>query len=176
MGRRVRVAAMTPAGVVFASVLALGGCHLQQATPSPHDTTASTTLLNKDSLPMSTAPLLGLRTAKYVAHDLAAARDWYTRVTGSPPYFDQPFYVGFNVGGYELGIVPDEESVVRGESGIPYWGVTNADSSYARLIDLGATPYEPIQDVGGGIRIGAVTDPFGNIFGIIENPGFSLAP
>lgn len=125
---------------------------------------------------MSNGPLLGLRTAKYVAADLQAAKAWYTTVTGTPPYFDEPFYVGFNVGGYELGIVPDERSVVRGESGIPYWGVTNADSSFARLIELGATSYEPIQDVGGGIRIGAVTDPFGNVFGIIENPGFTLAP
>ena len=41
-----------------------------------------------------------------------------------------------------------------------------------RLIELGATPFEPVSDVGGGIKIGAVRDPFGNILGVIENPGF----
>lgn len=118
---------------------------------------------------------LGLRTAKYTAPDLAAARDWYARVLGSAPYFDEPFYVGFNVGGFELGITPDSDAAPdRAEAGIAYWGVTSADSAQARLLELGATPYEPVQDVGGGIRIGAVRDPFGNILGIIENPSFRI--
>ena len=44
----------------------------------------------------------GLRTAKYAAQDLAAAKKWYAEVLGRQPYFDEPFYVGFDVGGYEL--------------------------------------------------------------------------
>ena len=123
----------------------------------------------------STAAFLGLRTAKYTARDLAAAKAWYAEVLGIAPYFDEPFYVGFNVGGFELGITPDSAAASsRAEAGIAYWGVTNADSSYARLRSLGASDFEPIQDVGGGIRIGAVRDPFGNVLGIIENPGFRL--
>mgnify|MGYP003526118917 CR=1 FL=1 len=51
--------------------------------------------------------LLGLRTVKYSVTDLERAKQWYTEVVGHGPYFDEPFYVGFNVGGYELGIVPD---------------------------------------------------------------------
>ena len=51
--------------------------------------------------------LLGLRTAIYPVQDLAAAKAWYARVIGHAPYFDQPFYVGFDVGGFELGLVPD---------------------------------------------------------------------
>lgn len=126
-----------------------------------------------DSTP--TAAFLGLRTAKYTARDLAAAKEWYAEVLGIAPYFDEPFYVGFNVGGFELGITPDSAAAsARAEAGIAYWGVTNADSSYARLKSLGASDFEPIQDVGGGIRIGAVRDPFGNVLGIIENPGFRL--
>ncbi len=120
-------------------------------------------------------PFLGLRTAKYSATDLAAARDWYRRVLGIDPYFDEPYYVGFNVGGYELGIVPDEAAAAdRPESGVAYWGVASADGEHARLLGLGATAHEPITDVGEGIRIGAVRDPFGNILGIIENPAFRL--
>ena len=118
----------------------------------------------------------GLRTAKYSASDLAAAKDWYRKVLGVDPYFDEPFYVGFNVGGFELGIVPDSTATMeRPESGVAYWGVADADATFARLLSLGATSFEPIQDVGGGIRIGAVRDPFGNILGVIHNPHFKLA-
>lgn len=113
--------------------------------------------------------LLGLRTAKYAAKDLDGAKQWYTKVLGFGPYFDQPFYVGFEVGGYELGIVPDDEP---GDSGVAYWGVKNAADAFKRLIDMGARENEPIQDVGEGIKIGSVRDPYGNVFGIIENPHF----
>lgn len=127
---------------------------------------------------MTAAAFLGLRTAKYSARDLAAAKEWYRRVLGFDPYFDEPFYVGFNVGGYELGIVPDDAAAVdRAEGGgLAYWGVDDADAAHARLLGLGATAHEAIADVGGGIRIGAVRDPFGNILGIIENPSFQLPP
>ena len=127
---------------------------------------------------MTAAAFLGLRTAKYSARDLAAAKEWYRRVLGFDPYFDEPFYVGFNVGGYELGIVPDDAAAVdRAEGGgLAYWGVDDADAAHARLLGLGATAHEAIADVGGGIRIGAVRDPIGNIHGIIENPSFQLPP
>ena len=120
---------------------------------------------------------LGLRTTKYAAKDLAAARQWYADVLGQPPYFDEPFYVAFNVGGFQLGITPDGDAGPRrAEAGIAYWGVSDAAAAYARLIELGATPHESIQDVGEGIKIGSVHDPFGNVLGVIENPGFHIAP
>jgi predicted enzyme related to lactoylglutathione lyase len=116
---------------------------------------------------------LGLRTAAYSTAHLAAAKAWYIQVLGIAPYFDEPFYVGFNVGGYELGIVPDSAAADRrAPAGIAYWGVVDAAAAYERLIGLGAAPQEPIQDVGEGIKIGAVRDPFGNILGVIENPNF----
>ncbi len=119
---------------------------------------------------------LGLRTAKYSATDLAAAKAWYTRAAGSEPYFDEPFYVGFNVGGFELGITPsDSAAPARAEAGIAYWGVSDAKAAWQRLIDLGATEHEPLQDVGEGILIGSLHDPFGNVLGIIENPHFGKA-
>lgn len=125
--------------------------------------------------PQRTAHFLGLRTAKYTARDLGAAKAWYAEVLGMQPYFDEPFYVGFNVGGFELGITPDTAAALqRAEAGVAYWGVTDADGAYARLLKLGATEYEPVQDVGDGIKVGTVRDPFGNLLGVIENPGFRI--
>ncbi len=121
------------------------------------------------------APFLGLRTAKYAVPDIAAGRAWYADVLGFGPYFDEPFYVGFDVGGFELGLVPEPDAArERPEAGVAYWGVDDAPAAYARLLALGASDFEPVQDVGGGIRIGAVRDPFGNILGVVENPHFKV--
>ncbi|MDE2400848.1 MAG: VOC family protein [Burkholderiales bacterium] len=114
--------------------------------------------------------ILGLRTAIYPAPDLAAAKKWYAEVLGLQPYFDQPFYVGFSVGGFELGLDPHATPGITGTQAL--WGVANAASAYMRLIALGATELEPVKEVGEGIKVGAVQDPFGNRLGIIENPLF----
>ena len=117
--------------------------------------------------------ILGLRTAIYPAPQLDQAKKWYSEVLGKSPYFDEPFYVGFSVGGFELGLVPDGTPGTSGPQ--PLWGVKDANAAYARLIELGATPFEPVTEVGGGIKVAAVTDPFGNRFGIIENPHFKAS-
>lgn len=124
---------------------------------------------------MSETSFLGLRTVIYPVDDLQAGKEWYSRVLGFPPYFDEPFYVGFNVGGFELGLNPDT-SVSKPGAGSPlaYWGVEDASHAVARLLDLGAREHLPLQDVGGGIKVASVLDPFGNAFGIIENPHFRL--
>ena len=62
----------------------------------------------------------------------------------------------------------------RGAAGVAYWGVADARTAYKRLLDMGATPLEEIQDVGEGILIGQVHDPFGNVLGVVENPNFKL--
>ena len=118
--------------------------------------------------------ILGLRTAIYHVDDLQKAKEWYAQVLGFKPYFDEPFYVGFNVGGYELGLNPDASKVTMGGSTFAYWGVDDVRNEYARLLELGAKRHEDVQDVGGNILVATVTDPWGNIFGIIENPHFSL--
>jgi len=117
--------------------------------------------------------ILGLRTAIYPAPDLQAAKKWYAQLLGAAPYFDQPFYVGFNVGGFELGLIPDGTPSTAGPQ--PLWGVQNAATAFARLIALGARSLEPVAEVGEGIKVAAVTDPFGNRLGIIENPHFDAA-
>jgi catechol 2,3-dioxygenase-like lactoylglutathione lyase family enzyme len=116
---------------------------------------------------------LGLRSAIYYAPDIAAARDWYSRALGIRPYFDEPFYVGFSVGGFELGLNPDPGEGLKGRGGgVAYWGVEDANDAYRRLLALGAKAISPVVDVGGDIKVGVVEDPFGNALGIIENPHF----
>jgi predicted enzyme related to lactoylglutathione lyase len=115
----------------------------------------------------------GLRTVIYPAPDLARGKEWYRQVLGQDPYFDEPFYVGFSVGGFELGLIHDGEPGIAG--GQAYWGVPDAAAEMTRLAGLGGQVHEAVKDVGGGIKVGSVRDPFGNVFGIIENPHFKLA-
>ncbi len=115
----------------------------------------------------------GLRTVKYPVADLGRAKAWFTEVLGSAPYFDQPFYVGYAVGGFELGLVPDGMPGTAGS--VVYWGVDDIEAEVARIIALGATEHEAIQDVGEGIRVAELKDPFGNVLGLIYNPLFDAA-
>jgi len=117
--------------------------------------------------------ILGLRTVIYPVPDLAAAKLWYAELLGQAPYFDQPFYVGFSVGGFELGLLPDAEPATVGPQAL--WGVDHIESTFERLLDLGAIELEPVREVGEGIKVAAVQDPFGNRLGIIENPLFDTA-
>src|SRR3954471_14502185 len=113
----------------------------------------------------------GLRTVIYHVRDLVLAKSWYSQVLSREPYFDQPFYVGYSVGGFELGLVPDGNSGPGGA--VAYWGVADASAAVKRMEELGATVREPLQDAGEGIRVATMADPFGNSFGLIENPHFS---
>ncbi|WP_106402347.1 VOC family protein [Actinocorallia populi] len=115
--------------------------------------------------------LLGLRTIVYPAADLAAATEWYTRLLGFAPYFEEPYYVGFDVGGYELALQPPH--LLGGDTPITYWGVPDIGTALARLLEHGATEHGPVRDVGGGIRVATVLTPQGTVFGVIENPHFA---
>ena len=115
---------------------------------------------------------LGLRTVIYPAPDLAASKAWFATLLDAEPYFDQPFYVGFNVGGYELGLDPQAD-LARGP--ITYWGVAEADAALQQLLAAGAAQHSPVTEVGGGIRVATVIEPGGALLGIIENPHFELA-
>jgi predicted enzyme related to lactoylglutathione lyase len=114
----------------------------------------------------------GLRTVAYPVADLAAAKAWYGKVFDTAPYFDQPFYVGFNIGGFELGLIPDGTPGTAGS--MVYWGVDDIEAEVTRITALGATPHGAIQDVGEGIRTVELADPFGNLLCLIDNPHFDL--
>ena len=116
----------------------------------------------------------GLRTVIYHVDDLQKAKEWYSKVLSIKPYFDEPFYVGFNVGGFELGLDPDMKGISKGNNVVAYWGVKDAKAAYQRVQELGAKKHGDPQEVGGGIIVATVTDPFGNVFGIIENPHFKV--
>ena len=118
---------------------------------------------------------LGLRTVIYHVADLASAKAWYSGAFGISPYFDEPFYVGFDVGGFELGLHPDTSGVQFGNNAVAYWGVANIETAHAALVAHGATPADPIAEVGGDIKVATLKDPFGNVIGIIENPHFTGA-
>jgi predicted enzyme related to lactoylglutathione lyase len=125
----------------------------------------------------SGATPLGLRTVIYRVPDIARAKEWYTRAFGVAPYFDEPFYVGFSVGGFELGLDPSssDDANAGGSGGVAYWGVASLDDAVAHFITCGAEVRSPAQDVGGGIRVATVADPFGNAIGLIENPHFTIS-
>ena len=117
----------------------------------------------------------GLRTVIYHVNDLDRAKAWYSSVLGLEPYFDQPFYVGFNVGGFELGLDPDMTGITAGTGSVSaYWGVSDCEAAVKRLLELGASSHSPVQDVGDSIRVASVIDPFGNVLGVIENPNFAI--
>lgn len=116
------------------------------------------------------SPILGLRTTIYKVSDLAKAKAWYSEAFQCEPYFDEPFYVGYTIGGYELGLQPEE--VAMGENVATFWGVEDIQKEYDRFIECGATAAEPPMNVGGEIMVATVKDPWGNLIGLIYNPEF----
>jgi len=124
---------------------------------------------------MENSKILGLRTTIYKVGDIENAKKWYTNVFKIEPYFDQPFYVGFNIGGYELGLQPEETpSTNKIESVVTYWGVDDIQSVYDSFIESGATENEKPYNVGGDLMTATLKDPFGNVIGLIYNPHFQL--
>lgn len=137
------------------------------------------------------ATFLGLRTCIYRIpnQDLVAATEWYANALGIKPYFNEPFYVGFEVGGYELGLSPIPDSPVlpaltvakpataeatagKGDNVETYWGVEDIQTAFAQLLSAGATAHEQPNNVGGDIWVAILKDPWGNMIGIIQNPHF----
>jgi predicted enzyme related to lactoylglutathione lyase len=109
-----------------------------------------------------------LRSVIYHAADLAAARQWYIDVTGLQPYFDQPFYVGFDINGSELGIDPDMSKVTPGNSTTALWKVADVQATVDKCVSLGATIHSAPQNVGGDMIVATIIDPFGNNVGLIS--------
>ena len=124
---------------------------------------------------MEKSDFLGLRTTIYKVADLGQAKEWYSKAFEVKPYFDEPFYAGFNIGGYELGLLPEENPpAVKTKSVVAYWGVNEIDKMYNHLISVGAAENEKPESVGGELMVASVIDPWGNIIGLIYNPYFKL--
>src|SRR5438128_437241 len=118
---------------------------------------------------------LGLRTVVYFVPDVEKAKHWYTEAFSTAPYYDTPYYVGYNIGGYELGLYTDETNEPNKTEHIQtYWGINDIEASYNRLVSLGAAAHHPPQNVGEEIMVATVKDPWNNIIGLIYNPTFKL--
>ena len=114
--------------------------------------------------------LLGLRTVIYPAPDLAAATAWWSSLLGSAPYFEEPFYVGFNVAGYELGLLPTADPA---DGALTYWGVADVTGAVDAAVAAGATVHTPASEVGDDIVTATVVAPHGALVGLIFNPHFT---
>jgi predicted enzyme related to lactoylglutathione lyase len=109
-----------------------------------------------------------LRTVIYHVSDLQAAKEWYIGVTGTQPYFDEPFYVGFDINGCELGLDPSMNNVQAGNHTESYWAVASANEAAEKFVAAGASLVQESTNVGGTIHVAIVADPFGNHIGFIE--------
>jgi predicted enzyme related to lactoylglutathione lyase len=118
---------------------------------------------------MGTPKLLGLRSLIYHTVDLESSKKWWVQTLGYEPYFDQPFYVGFDIGGYELGFVPD--AIVQ-NGPTTYWGVDDIESAFTDFTDKGAQVVSGIEDVGEKIKMAVLRSGEGELFGLIFNPHF----
>ncbi len=114
--------------------------------------------------------LRSIRSVIYKVTDLPKAKLFYAAALGRQPYFDQPFYAGFDVDGQELGLHPDVSTRGPGPGGsVAYWKVSDIFAVWTRLTtELGGTPDEAPHGVGGDIVMATVADPFGNLVGLIQ--------
>ena len=114
---------------------------------------------------------LGLRSVIYSVADIDVAKDWYSDVFEVDPYFDEPYYVGYQIGGSELGLDPDLTANAPGPGGqVAHWGVADILATVNRINALEIEILEPIRDIGGGVLLAVIADPFGNPVGLIQQP------
>ena len=112
-----------------------------------------------------------LRTVIYHVDDLEKAKAWFKIIRGFERYFDDSFYVGFNINHFELGLNPDFTGIGKGNQSVAYWSVDNIEDAEKKLLQNNATPVLPITNVGDGIKVATLKDPFGNTIGLIEGAG-----
>ena len=109
----------------------------------------------------------GVKTIIYPVRDLAKARALYGELAGVEPYTDEAYYVGFNVGGQDVGLDPNGHS--QGMTGpLAYWHVDDIKESLGALLNAGAEVHQEAKDVGGGMLIASVKDPDGNVIGLLQ--------
>lgn len=118
-----------------------------------------------------TISLAGLRTLIYPVRDLDAAKQWWSGLLGIDPYFDQPFYVGFEIAGYELGLLPDSDPA---DGALVYWCVDDVAGAVEAAVSKGAAVHTPASEVGDDIVTATVRTPGGEILGFIYNPHFTV--
>jgi len=118
---------------------------------------------------MSDSSTQGIKTVLHPVSDLAAAKAVYTALVGIPPQHDSSYYVGFDVAGQHIGLVPGGAQQGM-TSPVAYWHVPDIEAKLAEVTAAGATVKEAARDVGGGRLVATVTDPDGNVLGLLQDP------
>jgi len=110
----------------------------------------------------------GIKTVLHPVTDLAEAKDVYTALLGMAPQHDAPYYVGYEAAGQHIGLVPGgkEQGMV---SPVAYWHVPDIEAKLTEVTAAGATLKDPVRDVGGGRLVATVTDPDGNVLGLLQD-------
>ena len=99
------------------------------------------------------------------------AKEWWQKTLGIAPYFNESFYVGFKIGGYELGLDPN---AAYENGSTTFWGVEDVELVVAHLVSNGAILISGIRDVGARIRVAELNSPEGEHIGLIFNPHFKV--
>ena len=117
---------------------------------------------------MSDSSTQGIKTMLHPVSDLATAKAVYTALLGVPPQTDGSYYVGFGAAGQHIGLVPG--GAPQGiTSPVAYWHVPDIEAKLAEVTAAGATVKEPAHGVGGGRLVATVTDPDGNVLGLLQD-------
>jgi predicted enzyme related to lactoylglutathione lyase len=118
---------------------------------------------------MSDASTQGIKTVLHPVSDLDAAKPVYAALLGIEPQADSSYYVGFDTAGQHIGLVPGGGPQGM-SSPVAYWHVSDIEAKLAAVSAAGATVKEPAHDVGGGRLVATVTDPDGNVLGLLQDP------
>ncbi|MGN9789253.1 VOC family protein [Nonomuraea sp. ZG12] len=110
----------------------------------------------------------GIRTVLHPVSDLTKAKAVYAALLGTPPRTDSPYYVGFEAEGQHIGLVPNGGPQGM-TSPVAYWHVRDIEAKLAEVTAAGATVKEAAHEVGGGRLVATVTDPDGNVLGLIQD-------
>ena len=108
----------------------------------------------------------GIKTVLHPVSDLETAKRVYSALLGVSPQADAPYYVGYDVGGQQIGLVPGSDMTAP----VSYWHVSDINAKLAEVMAAGATVKEPPRDVGGGRMVATFTDPDGNVLGLLQDP------
>ena len=119
--------------------------------------------------------MLGLRTTIYRVPNLQKAKKWYSKTFKLNPYFENEFYIGFNVKGYELGLEKELNKSEKSDNVLSYWGVESISETLNHFLEEGAKLYHEPMNVGGETVLTSVKDPWNNVIGFIYNPEFKLS-
>jgi predicted enzyme related to lactoylglutathione lyase len=116
---------------------------------------------------MTRSSTQGIKTVLHPVSDLAKAKPVYTALLGIEPQHDAPYYVGYDAEGQHIGLVPGGQDGMTGP--VAYWHVPDIEAKLAEVTAAGGTVQNPVRNVGGGRLVATVTDPDGNVLGLLQD-------